>query len=367
MAGRADRKGALGQKTGAGIFRKGWQGHRSSSTCSLGLPPGRPRRPRAGSGRDLPKNEEPAEKFAKLRASGHPQASSCGRCSGTCSTIALTIWPTSPTPRATWTWRSAGALAGRWPVRNLAGRRLEAGRRLDRRGHRRRQGDERAPLPDWVFDGRDGVHGRRQLQPGAQRLLPRSACRCTSASAFPDPLLGERFDPGETIFENDGVRLWADAGDDIAVVSFKTKMHTVNDRCSTAAGKPSASPSATSPGWCCGSRRNRSRPAPTSRRRARACSGRQRRRLRGDGRQLPDDQPADQVFARAGGRGGAQAGAGRRLRFQMHAPRTVAAPRSYIGTGRGRRRPVAGGRRPEGVGGARLATRPAPAATCSPN
>ena len=31
------------------------------------------------------------------------------------------------------------------------------------------------------------------------------------------------------MFENDGMRMWADDGDDIAVVSFKTKMHTVND------------------------------------------------------------------------------------------------------------------------------------------
>src|SRR5690606_14036670 len=34
---------------------------------------------------------------------------------------------------------------------------------------------------------------------------------------------------GRTVFENDGVRMWADEGDDIAVVGFKTKMHTVND------------------------------------------------------------------------------------------------------------------------------------------
>ena len=67
----------------------------------------------------------------------------------------------------------------------------------------------------------------------ARRATPNCRARpyrCTSASASPDPLLGERFDPGETIFENDGVRLWARRRDDIAVVSFKTKMHTVNDQ-----------------------------------------------------------------------------------------------------------------------------------------
>ena len=32
------------------------------------------------------------------------------------------------------------------------------------------------------------------------------------------------------MFENDGIRLWADASDEVAVVSFKTKLHTVNDQ-----------------------------------------------------------------------------------------------------------------------------------------
>jgi len=46
---------------------------------------------------------------------------------------------------------------------------------------------------------------------------------------FPDPMLGERFEPGETAFENDGVRAWHD-GDGVLVASFKTKLHTVNDQ-----------------------------------------------------------------------------------------------------------------------------------------
>ncbi|MDQ3229081.1 MAG: enoyl-CoA hydratase/isomerase family protein, partial [Pseudomonadota bacterium] len=45
---------------------------------------------------------------------------------------------------------------------------------------------------------------------------------------FPDPLLGETFAQGDTVFENDGIRLWLD-GDDIAIASFKTKLHTVSD------------------------------------------------------------------------------------------------------------------------------------------
>jgi 3-hydroxyacyl-CoA dehydrogenase len=47
---------------------------------------------------------------------------------------------------------------------------------------------------------------------------------------FPDPLLGEKASQGRTVFENDGVRMWVDEGDDIAVVGFKTKLQTVNDQ-----------------------------------------------------------------------------------------------------------------------------------------
>jgi 3-hydroxyacyl-CoA dehydrogenase len=41
-------------------------------------------------------------------------------------------------------------------------------------------------------------------------------------------LLAETFAPGETVFEDDSVRLWHD-GDGIGVLSFKSKMNTVGD------------------------------------------------------------------------------------------------------------------------------------------
>ncbi|MEJ7746030.1 MAG: enoyl-CoA hydratase/isomerase family protein, partial [Luteimonas sp.] len=86
-----------------------------------------------------------------------------------------------------------------------------------------------APLPDWVFDGREVVHAAEgSYSPGRNSKLPRSALPVYRRQRFPDPLLGEAFPAGETIFENEGVRLWHD-GDDIAVASFKTKLHTVSD------------------------------------------------------------------------------------------------------------------------------------------
>jgi 3-hydroxyacyl-CoA dehydrogenase len=86
-----------------------------------------------------------------------------------------------------------------------------------------------AALPAWVSDGRSGVHAAEgSYSPASNRLQPRSALPVYQRQRFPDPLLGETFAPGTTVFENDGLRMWHD-GDDVAVVSFKTKMHTVSD------------------------------------------------------------------------------------------------------------------------------------------
>ena len=45
---------------------------------------------------------------------------------------------------------------------------------------------------------------------------------------YPDRLLGEERQYGETVFETDEVRMWH-TGDNIAILSFKTKMHTVSN------------------------------------------------------------------------------------------------------------------------------------------
>src|SRR3546814_11445609 len=51
-----------------------------------------------------------------------------------------------------------------------------------------------APLPDWVFDGRDGVHSAEgSYSPGKNAKLPRSTLPVYKRQRFPDPLLGESF------------------------------------------------------------------------------------------------------------------------------------------------------------------------------
>ena len=223
-------KGALGQKTGAGIFRKVGK---DIVVLDLAKQDYRPAdRVAAPEVVEILKLRDPAEKFAKLRASQHPQAQflwSLFRdlfhyCAYQLESIAETArdvdlairWGYGWTLGPFETWQAAG-----WKqVADWIAEDIVAGKAMST-----------APLPDWVFDGRDGVHGSEgSYSPARNAKLPRSSLPVYKRQRFPDPLLGERPDPGETIFENEGVRLWADAGDDIAVVSFKTKMHTVNDQ-----------------------------------------------------------------------------------------------------------------------------------------
>lgn len=221
-------KGALGQKTGAGIFRKVGkdivvldvekQDYRAADRTA------------APEVVEILKIRNPAEKFARLRESQHPQAQflwavfrdlfhysayHLADIAETARDVDLAIrwgygWSLGPFE----TWQAAGwKQVAQWIADDIV-----AGKAMSS-----------APLPNWVFDGREGVHAAEgSYSPGKNAKLPRSSLPVYKRQRFPDPLLGEVFPQGETVFENDGVRLWTD-GDGIGVVSFKTKMHTVSD------------------------------------------------------------------------------------------------------------------------------------------
>lgn len=222
-------KGALGQKTGAGVFRKVGK---DIVVLDLEKQDYRPAdRQAAPEVVEILKTKDPAEKFRKLRESQHPQAQflwavfrdlfhysayHLADIAETARDVDLAIrwgygWSLGPFE----TWQAAGwkQVAG-WIAEDIT-----SGKAMSS-----------APLPDWVFDGREGVHAAEgSYSPAQDAKLPRSALPVYKRQRFPDPLLGESFAQGETVFENDGVRLWTD-GDDIGVVSFKTKMHTVSDQ-----------------------------------------------------------------------------------------------------------------------------------------
>jgi len=95
------------------------------------------------------------------------------------------------------------------------------------------------PLPAWVTEeGRTGVHTAQgsysphpqagEGQGDSGHYQPRSTLPVYQRQLFPDRLLGETVQYGETVFENDDIRMWH-MNDGIAILSFKSKMHTLGN------------------------------------------------------------------------------------------------------------------------------------------
>ncbi|GIX37959.1 MAG: 3-hydroxyacyl-CoA dehydrogenase [Silanimonas sp.] len=222
-------QGALGQKAGAGIYKK-----QGKDILVLDLakqdyrPIGAEANPEVV---EILKLKNPAEKFAKLRAHAHPQAQflwaifrdlfhyaafHLHSIADTARDVDFAMrwgygWSLGPFE----TWQAAGwEQVAAWIAEDIAAGKAMAS----------------APLPAWVSDGRTGVHSAEgSFSPARNAVLPRSALPVYARQRFPETVIGEApANPGTTVFETDAVRLWTD-GDGIAVLSFKTKMHTVSD------------------------------------------------------------------------------------------------------------------------------------------
>ena len=87
-----------------------------------------------------------------------------------------------------------------------------------------------AALPSWVTEpDRNGVHTvQGSYSPNKKQYQPRSALTVYHRQPFPDHLLGEVKQYGETVFENEAVRLWH-MGDNIAILNFNTQMHIISN------------------------------------------------------------------------------------------------------------------------------------------
>ena len=220
-------KGALGQKTRAGVYRK-----IGKDIQVLDIEKG-DYRPSTGTADDkvveIMKIKDPAERFRALRESDQVQAQflwsvfrdafhysavNLADIANNARDLDLAIrwgfgWNLGPFE----TWQSAGwqQVAG-WIAEDIA-----AGKTM-----------ANVPLPAWVTDKeRKSVHTPSgSYSPPRNDYEPRSALPVYGRQPFPDRVLGENVTYGETIFETDAVRVWH-TGDDVAIASFKTKLHTV--------------------------------------------------------------------------------------------------------------------------------------------
>jgi 3-hydroxyacyl-CoA dehydrogenase len=223
-------KGALGSKTGAGFYKKAGKDIVVIDVAKQDYVPSEQK----------PSDEvaailaikDPSEKFGKLRASSDPQAQflwasfrdlfhysafHLADIADTARDVDFAIrwgygWKLGPFE----TWQAAG-----WQqVAEWINEDIRAGKAMSD-----------APLPAWVTDGRKGVHSKEgSWSAGDGAYKPRSQHPVYARQLFPDPILGEKFDQGVTVWENDGVRLWTLGDDRVGILSFKTKMNTVNDQ-----------------------------------------------------------------------------------------------------------------------------------------
>ncbi|HEX7814945.1 3-hydroxyacyl-CoA dehydrogenase/enoyl-CoA hydratase family protein [Dyella sp.] len=222
-------QGALGQKTGAGFYRKAGK---DIVVLDVAKKDYRPSEQKASDEvAAILAIKDPAEKFGKLRASSDVQAQflwatfrdlfhytayHLADIADTARDVDFAIrwgygWKLGPFE----TWQAAGwQQVAQWIEEDIA-----AGKTMSK-----------APLPKWVTDGRQGVHGKSgSFSAASNSDKPRSQHPVYQRQLFPDPILGEKFDQGTTVWENEGVRLWTLGDDNVGIISFKTKMNTVND------------------------------------------------------------------------------------------------------------------------------------------
>ena len=233
------QKGALGQKTRAGIYTK-----RGNDILVLDLNRGdyAPVSAKLSDPvKETLKRPNPGGMFATLRAMNDPQAQflwSIFRdlfhyCAYHLATVAdnardvdLALrwgfgWSMGPFE----TWQAAGwQQVARWIEEDI-----DAGKTL-----------EKAPLPDWVFDPQCAtIHTPAGSWSAKSRtFVPRSTLPIYQRQLFPPRVAGEKpSSRGVTLHEDDHVRVWFDRneprsdqnGEDVAILSFKSKMHAVGD------------------------------------------------------------------------------------------------------------------------------------------
>ncbi|WP_338770200.1 3-hydroxyacyl-CoA dehydrogenase/enoyl-CoA hydratase family protein [Massilia sp. METH4] len=224
-------KGALGQKTGGGFYKKvGKDIQRLDFATGEYVAGGAKAADIIGR---ILKEKDPVKKFKALRESTNPQgqflwaifrdafhyiAYHLESIADNARDVDFAMrwgfgWKVGPFE----TWQAAGwKQIAEWVKQDI-----EEGKALTN-----------APLPSWVFEVADkGVHTPEGSYSAASKTyVPRSDLAVYKRQEFRAPVLGSgETDPskaGTTVFEDNDVRLWH-SGDDVLVISLKTKMHVI--------------------------------------------------------------------------------------------------------------------------------------------
>lgn len=227
--------GALGQKTGAGFYKK-----EGKAIKVLDAKTGQ----YVDSGKKADEivvrilKKDPAERIKLLRESTNPQAQFLWavfrdvfhyigvyleQIAGSAADVDLAIrwgfgWNSGPFED----WQAAGwTQVAQWVKEDI-----DAGKAL-----------ANVPLPVWVLEGavpdHGGVHSAQgSWSPATSSFVKRAALPVYERQVFRAAIKGtDAADPrraGKTIEENDGARIWTSEGaDDVLIISFKGKMNTI--------------------------------------------------------------------------------------------------------------------------------------------
>ena len=223
-------KGALGQKTGAGFFRKSGRDILRLDPASADyVPAGAKAEPIV----DRMLKKPAAERLKLLRESSNPQAQFLWAIlrdgfhyaavhlediAESARDIDFAMrWGFGMKQGPFELWQAAG-----WKqVAQWVSEDIEAGKALCKE-----------PLPAWVFDGRDGVHTLEGSWSAAQgRYVPGSALEVYQRQPFPEAVFGgAAADPlasGTEVFRNEELRAWTLDGE-VLIASITAKLHLIS-------------------------------------------------------------------------------------------------------------------------------------------
>lgn len=219
--------GALGQKTGAGLYKKVGKQINVLDVTSGEY------RPAAGTAADevlaILNIKDPKQKFAELKASEHQQAKFLWATlrdlflysAYHLESIANNVRDIDLAMRWGFGWK-----LGPFETWQLAD--WQAINKLLADDLKNQQAMANVTLPRWVTELSDGPYNAEgAFAPSDNQFEARSTLPVYKKQLFPEKVLGETYDTGETVFESDAIRAWT-SDDDILVVGFKTKANTIS-------------------------------------------------------------------------------------------------------------------------------------------